>query len=127
MAQQPIPPPPQDNLSGDVMLLKERLDAVRERIGILEDNLLETKRGFMSDKKQILEDLSSLKINLNKLINEINRLSEKLSEFASKQQVMVLERYINLLNPMSFITRAEVNTLIEQKLNEKLAHEKANE
>lgn len=127
MAQPPAQPFSKDNLSGDIMLLKERIDTIREHIGILEDNFLQTKREFMSDKKELKDEISNIRINLNKLLSDVNRLSEKLGEFASKQQVMVLERYINLLNPMSFITRAEVNTLIEQKLNEKLAQERSNE
>jgi len=41
---------------------------------------------------------------------------KELDIFAKKEQLKVLEKYINLWNPLNFVTTKEVEKIIEEKL-----------
>jgi hypothetical protein len=63
----------------------------------------------------IKKDLKEIKETME-TIKETNRnLIKEMSFFARKEQLKVLEKYINMWNPLNFITKEEVLELINKK------------
>ncbi len=74
--------------------------------------LLTDIRLLNGDIKEIKTELFNIKETLKQVIEETQRL-------ARKEDVKVLEKYINLWNPMNFVSEKEVKIIIEQNLRKK--------
>lgn len=79
--------------------------------------LAESIRTINEDAKEIKSDLSTMKDITRNTVKE-------LEFFARKENLKVLEKYINLWNPLNFITEEEVLKLIKQKKKVKNARKK---
>ena len=62
----------------------------------------------------INEDLKEIKNNMFQIKETIRHTVKEMEFFARKEHLKVLEKYINLWNPLNFVTEEEVLTLIEK-------------
>jgi|ETNmetMinimDraft_2_1059921.scaffolds.fasta_scaffold22375_2 cob(I)alamin adenosyltransferase len=99
---------------GRVRINESRIANLRERLSVTDTNTIsEFKknsadlRDFNLEMKEIKTDLFHLKETLREMIKEMNA-------FARSQDVKVLEKYINMWNPLNFITEKEVLKLIKE-------------
>jgi len=98
------------NLESKNNMLAENLLAVNQ------NTIEEYKRIYKeieiinTDIKGLREDLFNLKQTLKGFLNEVDF-------FAKKNDIKVLEKYINLWNPIEFVKENDVDKLIEEKLN----------
>ena len=100
-------------------ILESRYSLMRDRMLIINQNMNDQYRKLNSEIKLINDDLKEIKRDLNDL-KEINRhVISELQTFARKDNLKVLEKYINFWNPLNFTTEEDVEKLIEEKLKEK--------
>ena len=71
-------------------------------------------KSLNSDIKLINEDIKEIKEDMENLKNTTKNLIRELKLFAKKEQVKVLEKYINMWNPLNFTTEEDVLELIEK-------------
>jgi predicted nucleic acid-binding Zn-ribbon protein len=104
-----------------IRAIEQRLDVLEMRIGAIEqkiiDEIEELKRSF----EQINMDIRALSQNLSHIRSEILRVNKSLDKTAKKTEVKELESLLELYSPIKskFVTREEVERLIDEKLGEK--------
>ncbi len=99
--------------------LESRYSLMRDRMLIINQNMIDQYKKLNSEVKLINDDLKEIKRDLNDL-KELNRhVISELQTFARKDNLKVLEKYINFWNPLNFVTEDEVKKLIEENLKEK--------
>ena len=59
-----------------------------------------------------------MKKTLRDLTEKVSLLSDEVLNFAKKNDLQVLERYISYWNPMDFVTRKEVNDFLRKRFGE---------
>src|SRR3990167_7989899 len=64
---------------------------------------------------RLIEDQLS---NIRGHIELIDRTVKRLEGLATKEEVKVLERYIELLQPMNYVTRTELKNIIKKVIKE---------
>lgn len=98
----------QANLQRKLHMLEEHtsmsLQEVREKLSMLEDELL--------DVQKRLKDMHEL----------VDRLAKSFSQVAMKDELRMLEKYVNLMDPTLYVTREHVRKLIREEM-EKLLEE----
>ena len=62
--------------------------------------------------QEINEKMREIKVNLISFEENMTQMIEKSNDFATKDQLKVLERYLYFLNPLDYITRKELKNLI---------------
>ena len=71
-------------------------------------DIIEEMRSIKTEVKETKKDILKMQETFKKFIDEMN-------SFVRKEEIKVLEKYINMWNPMNFVTEEEVLNLIKKK------------
>jgi predicted nucleic acid-binding Zn-ribbon protein len=95
------------NVLGEIAKLNRRASLIEDRISdlgdhldMIENNLVDKHKSATSGLSDLSNQTKDFNSQINDLKNEIMRMSAQLGNFATKQDVQVLERYINFWNPL---------------------------
>jgi hypothetical protein len=97
-------------------LVEERIDNLRNHVDLLENNILEISKNNSKEFDTFNKNMRDLRKEMQENIEKFDRIAENITQLASKDTVKVIEKYIDLLNPMTLVTRDEVEELIDEKL-----------
>jgi len=81
-------------------LIEDRLTDLRDHLDMIDTNLVEKHKSATSGLSDLNSQTKEFNAQITDLKNEIIRMSVQLGNFATKQDVQVLERYINFWNPL---------------------------
>ena len=95
-------------------ILEDRLNNLNRKIEINENNDLQTKKRINLDIKTTNSDLVELKRELEQIKEKLEVITRELPNFASRDEVMVLKKYIDLWEPLNFVTRAELEKMLKE-------------
>ena len=113
------------DITSRVRSLEGKYNLLRDRVLIINNNMIEEYKKLMSELKVINGDVKEIKGDIFKLKESIRHLVKEMELFARKEDVQFLEKYINLWNPMKFITEEDVLRIIERhKFDKKKEEEK---
>jgi chromosome segregation ATPase len=88
--------------------LESKLDLVSEKIELLDHNSISNIKKINSDIKSLRTDMRDLTTDLEELKTFNSKVKKQLSLMTTKDEVKKLEKYIDLWNPMTFVTRQEL-------------------
>ncbi len=88
--------------------LESKLDLVSEKIELLDHNSISNIKKLNSDIKALRTDMRHQTEDLENLKLFNSKVKKQLSLMTTKDEVKKLEKYIDLWNPMSFVTRDEL-------------------
>ena len=106
-------------LNSRIRSVEGRYNLLAERLLIINHNLIEQYKKTMKEIQLINSDLSEIKHDLNTTKEVINNIVKELENFASKNNVKVIEKYIDLLNPLNFVTEEQLNKVLDEKLRKR--------
>jgi hypothetical protein len=105
-----------NELNTRIRILEGKYNLTRERMLVINQNMLDHYKGTRVDIKTIEEDMVEIKDAINSLKNATKNILKEIQLLARKDEVKVLEKYINMWNPLKLMTEDEVNELIEKRL-----------
>jgi signal transduction protein with GAF and PtsI domain len=105
-----------NELNTRIRILEGKYNLTRERMLVINQNMLDHYKTTHVDIKTIEEDMIEIKDALNSLKNAIKNMLKEMQLLARKEEVKVLEKYINMWNPLKLMTEDEVKELIEKRL-----------
>src|SRR3989344_3684429 len=145
-AQSSLPPPPPKRHEGilkfghqqqpeapDMSGMTEDVNTLSRRLRLLEEGFTNLRRFFqvteenmIAKNKHVSAEIKTLTSDINEIRKEIQELKDKLllvirelQTVARKEEVKVLEKYINLWNPIKFVTQNEIEQIINEVLEKK--------
>jgi len=108
-----------NELSNRIRILESRQTTQNERLLLVNQNLIEQFKKTMTEIKSLNAEFKDIKKDIYNIKNIVKHLSEEASSFAKRDSLKILEKYINLWNPLNFVTEQGVERLIEEKLKGK--------
>ncbi len=99
--------------------LEERYSTLERRSQMLEENVLEHNRKLSSEIRLINEDISELKKSFSELAEKMHYITAELQEFARREEVQVIKKYLDYWEPMRFVTQEQVERIIADVLDGK--------
>lgn len=99
--------------------LEGRYNILGERLLVVNQNMIEEYKKMITELKTQEQDITELKREIENLKDILRQMLKEIDSFAKKENLKVLEKYINLWSPLKFVTENEVNSLIEKKLEQK--------
>ena len=97
-------------------IIEDRLQTLRDHIALVEKDSLEKTKALAVEVHEYDEKIDVIRKEIEKIESMIERIVSKLELFASKEQLKVLERYLNFWNPLDYVTKKDVEELINEKL-----------
>lgn len=107
-----------NSISRKMRINEERVVALRKKLQVIEHNMLAYQKKFLSEIKFINTEISDMKRDFDDLKQKLLGFGRELQESAKREDFQVLEKYINMWEPVNFVTRKEVEKIIDGKLND---------
>ena len=116
---QPIPVQPNyvnpNELNTRIRILEGKYNLTRERMLLINQNMVDHYKTLNDEIRIIKKDLKEIKETMETIKDTNRNMIKEMSFFARKEQRKVLEKYINMWNPLNFVTKEEVLELINKK------------
>jgi hypothetical protein len=108
------------DLSRRIRVIEERYGNIRKSIQVNEQNVLADSRKNSTEIKNISGDILEVKKSIRDIGEELGQIIKELKTSVKKEEVKVLERYINLWQPMNYVTYAEMEKKIKSIVKEEI-------
>ncbi len=100
-------------------VLEERYTNLRRRTQITDQNMLDTEKHLSTEIKSAHEQLSQLSDTLGEVSNKLALFSSEFAGVAKRTDLVVIEKYLDLWQPMQFVTRDEVKAILKDLFEQK--------
>ncbi|MBS3096554.1 hypothetical protein J4480_03885 [Candidatus Woesearchaeota archaeon] len=100
-------------------LLEEGFTNIRRFFQVTEENVIAKNKHFSAEIKTLASDIMEIRKEIHELREKLLLVIKELQTTARKEEVKVLEKYINLWNPVKFVTQNEVESIISEVLGKK--------
>tara|TARA_Y100000310_G_scaffold281722_1_gene302407 strand:- start:41474 stop:41908 length:435 start_codon:yes stop_codon:yes gene_type:complete len=104
------------NISRRLRVLEESFTNIRRALQVTEQNMLGKNKVFATEIRTLTSDIGDMKNGINEVKEKILEMVKELEESAKKEEVKVLEKYINFWNPVKFVTQNEVEAIVKEIL-----------
>ena len=119
-------PPPAPDISGmteqitsmsaRVRIGEERYGELRKKLLLVEQNMLSNQKKAMGEIKSLQTDFMEVKRTIQAVEDRIITIIKELRLTARKEDIDVMKRYLDIWNPVKFITHDQVEKIIDEKL-----------
>ncbi len=101
-----------------IRALESKYNLFTERLLIVNQNMIEEYKKMMKELKIINQEMLSLKAEIAEVKGVIKNIVTEMDLFAKKENVKVLEKYLDLWSPVNFVTETEVRKIIKERREE---------
>jgi len=98
-----------------VRVLEERLSGMRKNVQVNEQNMLQWNRKVIAEVKASTMDMAEMKAGIQDMKEKMIMVIKELRETAKKEDVQVMQKYIQLWEPLNFVTHNELERAIQKK------------
>ena len=113
-----------NTLSRRLRLLEEGFTNLRRFFQITEESIISKNKHYSAEIKTLASDINEIRKEIQELKDKLLLVIRELQTVARKEEVKVLEKYINLWNPIKFVSQNEVeqivNEILEKNSNRKV-------
>ena len=105
-----------NELIGRIRINESKISALRERLLVTDSNMISEYKKLSYDIRSLEHEIREIKKEVFEIKESIKDMIKEMQNFAKSSDLKVLEKYINLWNPLNFVTDKEVKKLINEEL-----------
>ncbi|MBS3108544.1 hypothetical protein J4409_01605 [Candidatus Woesearchaeota archaeon] len=94
--------------------LESKYNLITEKTLLINKNMIDEYKSLSRHIKIIESDIKEIKLEVNKLKEIIREFAKEFDSYARKENVKVLEKYINLIDPLKFVTEDDVKRIVKE-------------
>jgi|SRR3989344_5749676 len=98
-------------------VLEERYSSFQRRAQLSDQNYLRLNKRFNEEIKGVIGDISEIKMFLDEIKEKVILMINELKSTPKKEEFQVLKKYIEMWEPMNFVTRKEVASIVQDILD----------
>jgi hypothetical protein len=103
-------------LNTRIRVSEERYSDLRRKLQLIEQNMLAHQKKVIGDFKNVQADVLEMKRSLRLIEDRVITAIKELQMTARKEDVDVLKRYVEMWDPLRFVSQEQVEKLIDEKL-----------
>lgn len=111
---QPIQPAVRSDLPQRLKMVEERLDNLRTRVQVIDQNLLEHKKKQSTDNKIAHSEIEDLKKELDDMKSKLKIMINEIKMAAKDEDLQIIKKYLEYFEPINFVTRKEVSDVVKE-------------
>jgi len=108
-----------NTLSRRLRLVEESSTNIKKFFQVTQENVITKNKHYSAEIKTITSDISEIRKEIHELREKLFMVIRELQTVARREEVKVLEKYINLWNPLRFVTQNEVEQIINEVLEKR--------
>lgn len=101
-----------------VRLVEDQLNNIRGHLELIDSSMVDKHKTIVKELRSLEDNGRELRAEMAKLNDLVERTIKRLESLSSKEEVKVLERYIEMWQPMNYITRDELKSLVQKIIKE---------
>lgn len=106
-------------IASNLRILEDKYSNLRKKIQLTDQTILELQKNLFKEKKLLNEELTESKIKLQELLDDLAMMKSELKDTVKINDLKVLDRYLDMWEPLQYVTRKEVEDAIDNlKQNE---------
>ena len=106
-------------LNRRIKVLEDIVNNLRRKILVNEQNDLNRNKKILFEQKTTLTEINELKKEIENIKRGINEIINELKNSARREDVEILKKYVDMWNPINFVTEDTVEKIIDEKLSKK--------
>lgn len=106
------------NLSTRLKVLEERTTNMKKKDQIIEQNMLSSRKKYSDEVEILKEEIDEMKKIIKEIENKVILLIKELRMSAKKEDVNVIKRYLELWEPVKFVTQNQVEKIVKEFIEE---------
>lgn len=99
--------------------LENKYSLLTERVLMVNQNLLASFKAVASEQRALDQELKKLNLQQQEIMETIQNLMKEFSSVARKDQLQVLEKYIDLWKPFQFVTEEQLQQALSRAVKNK--------
>ncbi len=103
-------------LSTRLRVAEERYADLRRKLQLIEQNMLMHQKKAVLESKNVQADVMEIKRTVRAMEDKVVMAIKELQLTARKEDVDVLKRYVEMWDPIRFVSYDQVERLIDEKL-----------
>lgn len=107
-----------NNVATRLKILEERYSTLRKKSQTTEHNIIEVEKDHFDDLRIINDDISEIRHRMREIMEKVTLLSDEIQNFASDNDLKVIQKYVEFWQPVDFVTRKEVNDFLRRRFHE---------
>jgi len=107
-----------NRLNSRLRLIEDTVENLRSKLQLTSENMLSNDKDIRGDIKVTTSDIDELKMGLSDIKEKIIEMISTIKDYAKKEDVLTLKKYLDLWQPLNFVTREEVEKLIKEIIGE---------
>ncbi|MDO8481167.1 MAG: hypothetical protein Q7S65_05145 [Nanoarchaeota archaeon] len=103
-------------------MLEERLTNMRSKLQVTEQNMIQKNKLIFEDIRATSLEMTDIKKDIQELKEKILWVVKEMQDFAKREQVEMLKKYLDYWNPFKFVTKSDVEATVRDVI-EKMRRE----
>lgn len=99
--------------------LESKVNNLLRQVDVFKNDYIKKNQDLKKEVKALNEELLDLKREQDAFGQKMDLVVKELRQTAGIEQVSVLKRYVDLWNPLNFVTQRDVERIVETKLAER--------
>ena len=114
----PVQPPANDTSRLFVWVkgLEGKLNNLLREMNIIKNDAMKKQSQLRFDVKAMNDDLLELKREQEKINQKIDLIIRELKQTAGAEEVLTLKKYLDLWNPLNFVTQRDLDRALDSRL-----------
>ena len=108
-----------NTVSRRLRLLEENFTNMRRFLQVTEENMIAKHKHFSAETRTLTSDINEIRKEIQELRDKLFLVIRELQTVARREEVKVLEKYINLWNPIKFVSQNEIESIVNEILEKR--------
>lgn len=100
-------------------VLEGRYANLERRAQVVEENMIEHNRKLLSGIRALNKELVDARKEIAELREKMEYIAVELQDFARKEEVQVMKKYLDYWDPMNFVTIKQVEKIVNEIIDAK--------
>jgi len=109
-----------NDISRRLRILEERYVNLRRKTQVTDQNMISSNRQEFDEIRAVNAEISELRREVHEMKDKIQIFIKELQMCANKEDVKIVERFINLWEPINFVTQNEAERIVKNVIDEQL-------
>jgi len=101
------------DLNARVRSLENKYNTITERLLVVNQNMIEHSKRVIREIKDTSQDTKKLKLDIANTQDTIRNIVKEMSIFAKKDQLKVMEKYMNMINILKLVTDEQLDNKLQ--------------
>ena len=102
------------DLNGRIRSLENKYNVLTERLLVINQNMIQEYKKLMSEIRTVTQDTKRTRIGMLSTQEVVKDMVKEMNIFAKKDQIKVLEKYMDLLNILKLVTDEQLEKRLEK-------------